>query len=65
MLLELKGSTGEELLLLSVLGGLGVRAAVDRELDHRALLGGQRERTPLRARVRKIAAPWRGPRRVA
>ncbi len=65
MLLKLKGSTGEELLLLSVLGGLGVRAAVERELDRRALLGAQRERTPLRARAPMTAAPWRGPRRVA
>ncbi len=65
MLVELKGSTGEELLLLSVLGGLGVRAAVERELDRRALVGAQRERTPPRARARMIAAPRRGPRRVA
>lgn len=64
MFLELKRSTGEELLLLSVLGGLGVRAAVERELDCRALLGARRERPP-RARAPMIAAQWRGPRRVA
>ena len=39
MLTNLKQMTGEQLLLVSVLDGAKVRAAVDRELDRRALLG--------------------------
>ena len=39
MLTDLRHMTGEQLLLLSVLGGAKVQTAIDRELDHRAVLG--------------------------
>ena len=39
MLAQLKQMTGEELLLVAVLGGPKVHPAIDRELDRRALMG--------------------------
>jgi len=39
MAAELENMIGEELLLLAVLGGKDDRAAIDRELDRRALSG--------------------------
>lgn len=39
MVLDLKHKTGEELLLISVLGGPQVQDCIDCELDRRALLG--------------------------
>ena len=39
MVMELNRMTGEQLLLVSVLGDSKVQALVDRELDRRALLG--------------------------
>ena len=43
MVAELKQMSGEELLLVSVLGGSKVQDLVDRELDRRALEGGPRK----------------------
>ena len=43
MLMNLKQMSGEQLLLVSVLGGTKVQDAVDRELDRRALLGRPRK----------------------
>ncbi len=39
MVMELKRMTGEQLLLVSVLGDSKVQDIVDRELDRRAILG--------------------------
>ena len=39
MVMELKRMTGEQLLLVSVLGDSKVQALVDHELDRRALFG--------------------------
>ena len=59
MVAELKNMTGEQLLLVSVVGGPKVQDFVDRELDRRALLG----------RPRRLQRPehWADPipRRVA
>ncbi|MHC4983921.1 MAG: hypothetical protein ACYTF6_12245 [Planctomycetota bacterium] len=65
MTVELRTLTGEELLLLSIVGGPAVHAAVERELDRRALEGPPRK-------VRALSRPavqtaWRAqsPRLVA
>ncbi len=50
MVMELKGMTGEELLLASVLNGPKVQALVDRELDRRAIFGPLPRRDPRPAR---------------
>ena len=51
MLTDLRQMSGEELLLVSVLGGAKVQPAVDRELDRRTLLG------PVR-RLRRSEERW-------
>jgi hypothetical protein len=49
MYASIEEMSGEELLLLTVLGGRNVAATVERELDRRALLGPP---TPTRAKKR-------------
>ena len=39
MLMEVKDMTGEQLLVLSVLGGPKIKDLIDRALDNRAILG--------------------------
>ena len=53
---QLSNLSGEELLLVSVLGAAKDRAAVDRELDRRALLGPPRRRSDRRGAWRLSAA---------
>ena len=52
MTLELETLSGEELLLLSIFGGAEVHAAVERELDRRAVHGPPRK---ARAQARPVA----------
>lgn len=51
MLAELKQMTGEELLLVAVLGGAKNHHAVDRELDRRSVMGQPARREQFESRA--------------
>jgi len=57
--------TGEQLLLLRILGGEDVREEIDRQLDRRALLGPPPRRKAARRTKAPMTAPYHDGLRVA